>query len=191
MTEIIRASHRIAAKNAASVLRKGGIIIYPTETQYGMGADVANRKAVKKIFVIKQRPEEKKIIWAFSDVAMIKKYFKLDRQQEKLCRALMPGPFTLVISGQAFRIPDNDTARKIIRKFGMPVTTTSANISGRKAPAKIKEIIKLFDGKVDVIIDGGDLPARKPSTVFDWETKIILRKGPVSRKGIEKALHQT
>ncbi len=187
-TIILKSNDKRTTETALSILKKGGIIIYPTETQYGMGADVINVKAIKKIFSAKARPPEKKVIWAFSDVKMIKKHFSLNRQQEKIVNKLMPGPFTLVINGQGFRIPANKAAIKIIRKFGRPITTTSANISGKETPNKIKDIIELFEGKVDMIIHAGDLKKSKPSTVFNWNTKEILRKGPISKKEIYSLL---
>jgi L-threonylcarbamoyladenylate synthase len=189
-TKTLVLDEEAAIEKAVSVLKKGRLIIYPTETQYGIGADAGDRKAVKKIFSIKQRPVEKNIIWAFSDVAMVKKYFSLDKDQEKLVRQLMPGPFTLVMNGQAFRIPANRTARKIIKKLGRPITTTSANISGKETPVKIRDVIKIFNRKVDMIIDGGDLKKSLPSTIFRWEDKKILRKGPVMKKEIMKILKE-
>lgn len=187
-TLIFKEKAKKVIPTAVSILKKGGIIIYPTETQYGIGADATSRKAVKKVFLVKQRPSEKKVIWAFSDIKMIKKYVHLEKKQERLIKRLMPGPFTLVIKWQGFRIPDNKTAIKIIRKFGRPITTTSANISGEKTPTKIKDVIKLFDGKVDMIIDAGDLKRNKPSTVFGWDKMKIFRRGPVTKKQIMNAL---
>ncbi len=187
-TLILQERDKRAVKKAVDILRRKGVIIYPTETQYGIGTDATNRTAVKKVFAVKKRPVDKKMILAFSDLAMTKKYFTLGKEEEKLVKRLMPGPFTLVINSEAFRIPDNAVARKIIRKFGKPITTTSANISGEAPPTKISEIIGVFNGKVDLIIDGGDLKAFRHSTIFRWEDRKILRCGPVSRKEIMKTL---
>ncbi len=187
-TLILKEEDKQTIAAAVRILKKGGLIIYPTETQYGIGADATSKKGVKKVFFVKQRPSEKKVIWAFSDIKMVKNYFPLSKEQERLVRKLMPGPFTLVTNDRRFRIPDHRIARKIIKKFGRPITTTSANISGRETPNKIKDVIKLFNRKVDMIIDSGDLKKSRPSTVFGWEEKKILRKGPVSRKEILQAL---
>ncbi len=187
-TRIMEECDKKTVDTAVSILEKGGLVIYPTETQYGIGADVTNKKALKKVFEVKQRHDEKKFIWAFSDIQMIKKYFSLNGKQEKLVRKLMPGPFSLVMDGEGFRIPDNEVAMKIIKQFGKPITTTSANISGKKNSSRINDVIKLFDGKADIIIDAGDLKKSKASTVFRWDDKKILRRGPVSRKEIIEAL---
>ncbi|MBI4170524.1 MAG: threonylcarbamoyl-AMP synthase [Candidatus Aenigmarchaeota archaeon] len=185
-TVIIKANDSM--NKAVEILKRGGLIIYPTETQYGIGADVSNDEAIRKVLEVKKRQEDKKIIWAFSDMRMIKKYFSLNKEQEKLVSKLMPGPFTLVVNGQGFRIPDNKTAAKIIKQFGKPITTTSANISGKDPPNKIADVVKLFDGKVDIIIDTGNIRKNRPSTVFRWEDKRIVRKGPMNRKEIMEAL---
>lgn len=187
-TLVMKEADSRAAAEAVKILRRKGVIVYPTETQYGIGADATSREAVRKVFEAKRRQADKKVIWAFSDLAMIKKYFTLDKGQKKLVKKLMPGPFTLVAEGQGFRIPDNAIARKIIRKFGRPVTTTSANISGKESPGKIKDVMELFDGKVDLIVDAGNIPRRKPSTVFRWEDRKILRRGPVGRKEIMRSM---
>jgi L-threonylcarbamoyladenylate synthase len=183
MKTIIEKEKRIDIKKDVSILKKGGIIIYPTETQYGIGADVFNKTAVRKIYLAKKRPIEKKITWAFSDIAMIKKFIKINPQQEKIIRKFMPGPLTLIIGGQGIRIPGSAAAIKIIKAFGGPITTTSANISGEKPPKKFKHLKETFDGKVDVIIDAGDI-CGLPSTVFQWDDKKIIRRGPVRKKDI-------
>jgi len=185
-TEIIKESDPRAIRRAVSVLKRGGIVVYPTDTQYGIGADVMNKKAVRKVFDAKHRPIAKDVIWACSSISMAKNYFPLSIEQERLANALMPGPLTLVLGNETFRfrIPSNEFSMKMIRKFGKPVTTTSANISGKKPSSKIKDIISIFGDKVDLIIDAGDLKPSRPSTVLKWEGMKILRRGPVAKKSI-------
>lgn len=196
MTAIVKSKD---AAKAAAALRNGGLIIYPTETQYAIGADATSRQALEKVFAVKRRPEEKKLIIAFSSLAMAGKYLKLGKEATVLARHFMPGPLTLVVKSTkglamkgdaAFRIPDNAAALAVIRRFGKPVTTTSANISGDRPIYRIKDIINTFSGKVDVVMDAGDLPRRGPSTVFDMQSRKILRKGPVSLKDIRKVLER-
>lgn len=186
-----------AAKKAAETLSKGGIIIYPTETSYGIGVDATNDKAVKKIIELKKRNKSKGILIAFSDLRMARKYLVITKDAEKLAKAFMPGPLSLIVRSKSdmkknvgFRIPNNETVLKIIRKFGKPITTTSANLSGKGNIYKIKDAAALFGGKADLIIDGGNLKKTKPSTVYDVAERKILRKGPVSEKKISKALKQ-
>lgn len=194
-TEIIKAMHRKAVTKAAEVLGKGGIIIYPTETLYGIGADATDDKAVKEVIAIKKRSKTKHMLIAFSDLKMAKKYLVITKKAELLAEAFMPGPLGLIVETKSkpvrrvgFRIPDNKFVLSLIRKLGKPITSTSANISGKEDLYKIKDIIKTFNGKVGMIIDAGNLPKRKASTVFDTATMKIVRKGPVSEKQIRAAL---
>lgn len=198
-TEILKITDKKTISRAVDVLAKGGIIIYPTETVYGVGADATNDKAVKKVITVKKRSASKHIIIAVSDLKMAKNYAIITKKAEILTKTFMPGPLTIVVEAKTklkdvkrqaarrrirFRIPDNKFVLSVIRKFGKPITTTSANISGGENIYKIKDIIKTFDGKVDMIIDGGNIPKRKPSTVFDTIKMKVVREGPVSEKQI-------
>lgn len=185
---IIKVSDKKAVNLCIDALSRAGIIIYPTETVYGIGADATNCVAVKKVFDVKRRYHEKNIILAFSDIAMIKKYMKMEPETEQLAKKFMPGPFTIIDNGVGFRIPDHKFVLSLIKKFGKPITTTSANISDQEPLCKISDIIKTFSGNVDVIVDAGDLPKRQPSTIFDIQKKEVVRQGPVSKEEIMKAL---
>ncbi len=226
-TLIINASDRNALSESVKVLRKGGIIIYPTETCYGMGVDATNTKAVRKIYRIKgrerlmancltplasmgfRRSATKPISIIVSDMKMIKKYAFLNEDAEILMKKFMPGPLTLVarkknIDGRlrrrallpdalskktvGFRIPANKFALRLVKRYGKPITATSANISGKPPIYRIDGTKKAFYGKVDMIIDAGNLPERKPSTVFDAENRKMIRKGSVTKKQITNAL---
>jgi len=176
---------------AVSTLKNNGIIIYPTETLYGIGADATNEGLIKKIFDIKQRPFDKKFISAVSDIGMAKKYFKVNKEIKMLAKKFMPGPLTLISEDKngnerSFRMPKDRLMLKIIKEFGRPITSTSANISDM-GPNNIDEIIGQFSGKVDLIIDAGNRNGR-PSTVFNIRTKKIVREGPITRNQIMNAL---
>lgn len=188
-TRIIKANKKNKnkiKKIAVNTLRNNGIIIYPTETLYGIGVDATNKKLVKMVFRIKRR-KDKKFISAVSDIKMARKYFMVNKDMEKLAKKFMPGPLTIIDEdGFSFRIPKDKLALKIIKKFRKPITSTSANISGKKIKG-IKSIIKNFDGKVDLIIDDGNRK-NMASTVFDIRTRKILRRGPIRKKEIMKVL---
>jgi L-threonylcarbamoyladenylate synthase len=176
---------------AVSVLKKKGIVIYPTETLYGIGCDATNKKHIKKIFKIKQCKPSKKFISAVSDISMAKRYFKVGNDAEKLIKKFMPGPLTIIDeNGNSFRMPKDMIALKIIKKFGKPITSTSANISEHEPIYKIHDIVKTFTGKVDLIIDAGDIPKRAASTVFDTKTQEIIRQGPITKEEIMKVLDE-
>ncbi|MEM7819328.1 MAG: L-threonylcarbamoyladenylate synthase [Candidatus Aenigmatarchaeota archaeon] len=188
-TKIIKINNNNAIKYAVNILKNGGLFIYPTETCYGIGADATNDDAVKKVFEIKQRPPNKYITVAFSDVDMIKKYIKISKNSEKLIKKFMPGPLTLVDNGVGFRIPKHKIILEIIKKFGKPITTTSANISGQRPLYKISDIIKTFSERVELILDAGDLKEIPPSTVFDVKKRKIIRNGPIKKREIIKVLN--
>ena len=197
MSKIISESSRDAVKEAVRVLRSGGVIIYPTETAYGMGADSTNAAARKKIYRIKKRFGGKKLSVIVASTAMAMRYIRLDNKAKRLMNAFMPGPLTIICDTKragnigrdvAFRIPRQKFALRVVRSFGKPVTATSANISGSAALYEISKIKKLFQNKADLIVDGGNLPHRRVSTVYDARNRKIIRKGPVSRKEIERVL---
>jgi L-threonylcarbamoyladenylate synthase len=193
MTEVVKISNKGAIAKAVAILSSGGIVVYPTETCYGIGADATSDDAVKKVIRIKKRDKGKKISIAFSDLKMAKRYVVMTKRAEKLAKAFMPGPLTLIVESKGkkkvgFRVPDNNLVRRIIKKLGKPITTTSANISGKGELYKIRDVVKAFSGKADLILDAGNLPRKKPSTVFDTTNMKILRMGPISEKDIKSIL---
>ena len=194
-TEIVKINNKQAVNKAFDILRNGGMIIYPTETLYGIGVDATNDRSVLKVIKIKKRTKGKKFLIAFSDVKMARKYLVITKKAEMLAKKFMPGPISLIVYTKGkperkvgFRIPDNKFVLSLMRKLGKPITSTSANISGKENLYKIKDIIKMFDGKADLIIDGGNIPKRKPSTVYDVVEGKVVRKGPISEKQIQEAL---
>lgn len=207
--KIVKTQNQNRAVQAASaVLKKGGLLIYPTETCYGLGADATNAKAVAKILAFKGSRGGKPISLAVSDKKMAAKYVIINETAENLYRHFLPGPLTVVSKScgrtvktleagrktLGVRIPDHLLARKIIQKFGRPITSTSANSSGRKPPYSLADFLRYTPqkslGLVDLFLDQGVLPFHLPSTVVDTtlnepktlrqgEIKIAARPGQV------------
>lgn len=161
-------------KNASEIIEQGGVVAYPTDTAYGLGADPENKKAVLEIFKIKGRKKEKSLPLIASDIKIVKKYAKLDKASLQLAKKYWPGPLTLVLEPTALankkfskyvfsyasnshccknlkhkrkiaiRIPDNSVARKLSKSLGRPITSTSANISGQPMCYSKKQVDKQF-----------------------------------------------
>lgn len=188
-------------KKAVDFLRKGRIIIYPTETSYGIGAEARNRRAIEKIHIAKKQPKNKPVSIIVSSLAVAKKFGKISKEGEKLVNAFMPGPLTLIVekrksipeelsrSGIAFRISSNKIANDLCKRLGTAITATSANLHGEKEIYDSKKIIKKFYDKVDLIIDAGKLPKRKVSTLYDVEGGKVIRRGKISEEEIKRVLH--
>ncbi|WP_456474803.1 L-threonylcarbamoyladenylate synthase [Candidatus Pyrohabitans sp.] len=199
---VVSAEEEDIAERAAQVLRRGGVVVYPTDTLYGLGCDATNPEAVRRVFEIKRRPLSKPLPVAVADIEMMRRYCELNEKAERLARALLPGALTLLLrkkklpdivtSGSAkvaVRIPANELALKIIALLGRPITATSANISGKAPPISAQEAVAQLTG-VDLVIDAGRLAERVPSTIYDPETGKILREGKISREEIEAALRE-
>lgn len=177
-----------------NIIKKGGIIIFPTDTVYGIGCSAFCEDSIKKIFKIKNRNYNKPINVLCSSIEDVKKLaLKLNTKQEKIINKYMPGACTLIVKKKTeiskiltanldtvgVRIPNNNIALELITKSGVPMATTSANISGQNDSIQIKEILTEFKDKVDVIIDGGKAKIGIPSTIVEIaNNKInILRQG--------------
>ncbi len=184
---------------AAEFVKKGKIIVYPTETCYGLGCDATNEEACEKIFEIKRRKKEKQLPIIVADLKMAKRYAYFSKDALKLAKAFWPGPLTLVLPKKksiptivarekvALRVSSCKIACLISKKSNLPIVATSANISGGKNPYTIKEVLKQGI-KADLIIDAGKLKKVKPSTIFDVERRKVIREGPIKLKEIEKVL---
>lgn len=191
-------------KKAVEVMKGGGLIIYPTETCYGMGADATNIKDIKKIYKIKGRDPSKPIPVLVSDLHMIKKYGMITKRVEFLVKKFMPGPLSIVIrkrrsisdinqKGVSFRISSHPVACALVKLLKRPLTTTSANVSGQPPIYEIKKIIETFSDKVNMILDCGDLPKNEPSTCVDMtneDNMIVIREGSITSKLISKVLKE-
>jgi L-threonylcarbamoyladenylate synthase len=193
---LILKPNKQSIKKAVEFLKEGKVIVYPTETSYALGCDATNDKACKRIFRIKKRSKEKKLPIIVANLKMAKEYAYFNKDALKLAKAFWPGPLTLLLKkkrklsrfvGKGIRVSSNPIARELSKKLGKPIVATSANISGRENCYSIKEVLKQGI-KADLYLDAGKLKKVKPSTIFDVEKRVIVRKGPVSLKEIMKIL---
>jgi len=181
------------ATQAIDSINKGGVVVCPTDTVYGLLCDATDQKAVEKIFEIKKREKSKKFPIFVKNIEAAKEIAFLSEKQERILRENWPGKVTFVLDGKdkeisflfaadqtiALRIPRHKLVNKILEKVGKPLVETSANISGEPAPTKIREVINCFEDKEnqpDLIINAGNLPENKPSTIIDLtknKTKIL------------------
>ena len=177
-------------------LKQGKVAICPTDTVYGLICDATNKKAVEKLFKIKKRQKTKPIPIFVKNVKMAKELAFIDKEQEKFLKKVWPGKVTVILKAKGvlssddkigLRIPDYKLITDLFKKFNKPLTGSSANISGKPASIKIKEVLKQFEKEkiqADLVIDVGNLKKAKPSTVIDLTDKKpkILRKGEVTIK---------
>ncbi|MEW5955281.1 MAG: L-threonylcarbamoyladenylate synthase [Candidatus Micrarchaeota archaeon] len=185
-------------EQAAQVIKKGGVVITPTETSYTLAADATNEAAVKKIIELKAGKLEKRgISIIVSDLRMARQYTKLNDEAEFLTQSFMPGPLTLIVdkqnlpdslseSGVAFSISSNIVARLLAQESELPITGTGAHPAGELPVYKIEEVKQRYNQKVDLILDAGNLVPVMPSTVIDMreKTAAVVREGPLSSKEI-------
>jgi L-threonylcarbamoyladenylate synthase len=189
-------------KAAVMILKNGGVVIYPTETLYGIGVDPTNQNAVDKLTAYKNRPFGKPYSIAVTDKEMAKKYVELNASADNFYNKFLPGPLTVISTGKhilakgveseegtlGIRIPDYKLVIDIIKMLGKPITATSANASYKKRPYKISDILENISDKqkglIDLIIDAGELPKNDPSTVIDTtlDDTVILRQGEIKLK---------
>jgi L-threonylcarbamoyladenylate synthase len=170
-------NEKMIIRKAVSILKRGGLIVYPTDTVYGIGADATKKKCIEKIYYAKRRPKNKLISALVADKTMLKKY----SYPSKLSMKKLPGKYTFILKMKkelpiakgcaGFRIPRHWCV-KISKEFGKPITTTSANISGAVTPDNIREIKKMFGMSVALYIDGGKLKG-KPSKIYNKDGKRI------------------
>jgi L-threonylcarbamoyladenylate synthase len=197
----------LALLEAAAAIEAGAVIIYPTDTLYGLGADALSDSAVKRIYEVKGRDEGKPIHAIVADMQMAERYAYVDGAARMLAERFLPGPLTLILKKKdgietgiakgidtfGIRIPDNVFCKDLVEKFGGPVTTTSANRAGMHPMRAIEGIIEQLGenaSQVACAIDAGELPLRKPSTVVDCsgERPIIVREGAIPAQDIWDAL---
>ncbi len=190
-------------KIVCNLIRNGELVIFPTETVYGIGANALDEKAVGKIFIAKGRPSDNPLIVHLADKNQIKEVAQnITEVEQKLIDAFMPGPFTLILERKsiipdivtagldtvAIRIPDNVIARGILTYSGVPIAAPSANLSGKPSGTSVEDIRKELEGKVSAIVDGGETDIGLESTVVKviHEVPLILRPGKITPEQIEK-----
>jgi L-threonylcarbamoyladenylate synthase len=189
-----------ALAQAVKVLQQGGVLIIPTETAYGLAADVTNPKAVKKIYHIKGRSFKKFLPLIVSSNSQLRQWFKVNELENQLIKKYQGVTFILTPrptatnqaqlyllkkqSTCAVRVSLNKIAKKLAKKLGHPITATSANLSGQKNCYSIDEVIKQLDKRryqPDLILDAGPLPKKRPSTIVQVEGNEVkvLRQGEI------------
>lgn len=190
---------------AAEVLKNGGIVAFPTETVYGLGANALDEGSVKKIFEAKGRPSDNPLIVhisRFDDIFSLVK--EVPKRAEEIIEKFCPGPLTIILDKSdsvplvtsgglntvAIRIPNNKIALELIKMAGVPIAAPSANISGSPSPTCAEHVIHDLNGRVDIIIDGGCSSIGLESTVLDLSRDIpmILRPGGVTLEQLKDAL---
>jgi L-threonylcarbamoyladenylate synthase len=202
-TQIIPATSPNALPQALDILRSGGLVAFPTDTVYGVGALAFDGKAIESIYTAKDRPIEKAIPILIADTEdMDKVGMDIPQNAYRLAARFWPGPLTCIIPKQptlpeavsatstvGVRVPDHEVARALLRAAG-PMAVTSANISGGPNPSTAEEVYAQLNGRVPLIIDGGKTPGGVPSTVVDCSTNElkILREGPISAQELLSSL---
>lgn len=190
-------------QEGAKIIKEGGIVAIPTETVYGLGADATNEKAVASVFVAKGRPQDNPLICHISSIEELDAIAYDDTGIAKtLFKAFSPGPLTLVLKKKdvvpdsvtaglntvAVRIPNHKIALEFIKKCGVPIAAPSANTSGRPSPTRAEDVYEDLNGKLPLIIDGGECGVGIESTVLDvsGEIPVILRPGMITAEDLLK-----
>ena len=188
---------------AAATMRNSGVVIYPTETVYGLGCLPSDPDAAMRVCEIKGRAE-KPLPLVCSDIEMARKVVQFNGAAEKLAEAFWPGPLMFILPSKVvypmwvthgkktigLRVPGTEVPRKLAQLAGGVIVSTSANISGEPPATTVKEALSQTGFKVDLVVDGGPSPGGKPSTIIDLSGKEmwILRSGPISGSQIMEAL---
>lgn len=188
-------------RSIVDCLKQGGVIVYPTDTIYGIGCDIFNKKGVKKIYQIKQRDSRKPFSFICADLSDVASYAQVSNFAFKIMKRHLPGPYTFVLEANrvvpdllttkqktvGIRIPANPIALAIVRELGHPLVTTSANLTGKETFTLAEEIHDHFGRMVDLVVDGGVL-IDQPSTVISLvgDRVEVLRQGSGDTSWIEE-----
>ena len=187
----------------AKIIKNGGIVVFPTETVYGIGANGLDENAVKKLYNVKQRPLNKPISLLVSNMDMVNLVAKdITELEYRLMEELFPGPFTIILKKKeivpdivtanqdtvGIRMPAGEIARKLVEYANVPIATPSANISGKPSGTNFESVMRDFEGKVDFFIDGGKSELGISSTIVKVIDGVphILREGRITKEQIEK-----
>jgi tRNA threonylcarbamoyl adenosine modification protein (Sua5/YciO/YrdC/YwlC family) len=180
------------------ILRNGGVIAYPTDTTYGIGCSIMNKKGLERIYQIKQRDRKKPFSFICSDLSEVSRYARLTNVAFKIMKRCLPGPYTFVLDASrevpdllttkqktvGIRIPDNQICLAIVRELGVPIVTTSANISGEVPEGDPYAINDAFGAMLDLVVDGGMLTTDVSSVISLIGDRVeLLRKGAGSLDG--------
>ncbi len=190
---------------ASEDLMDGKLVVYPTETVYGIAADIFNQKAVKELYMVKNRPFDMPLSVAVSSKDMVENIAIMTRPVEKLIDAFLPGPLTIITKKDpsvpdivtsmsqkvGIRIPDNKVAIDLIKEFGGPIVATSANLHSHPDSINIDTAIEDFGESVSTYLDNGPCTLGKPSTiVWIMDDKVeVIRQGEITKQQIEDVLN--
>lgn len=176
----------------AEALSNGGVIAYPTDTTYGIGCSIFNKKGIERIYQIKQREKKKPFSFICSSQSEVAKYAKVSNYAFKVMKRFLPGPYTFVLDATnivpdllltkqktvGIRMPDNLICAAIVSSLGDPIVTTSANLSGEEPIGDPREIFNSLNNQLDIIVDGGVLSPDVSSVIsLIHDTPTVLRKG--------------
>lgn len=210
-TTVIKVSKKDPEKNfiikGAKVIKSGGLVAFPTETVYGLGANGLDEEAVKKIFLAKGRPQDNPLILHVADKEQVYPLVKsIPKEAQRLMDSFWPGPLTLLFKKSslvpdcitagldtvAIRMPDHPIALALIKASNVPIAAPSANTSGKPSPTLAEHVMEDLNGKIHMIIDGGKTGIGVESTVLDLsgDTPLILRPGGVSMEELREHLPQ-
>lgn len=195
-------------ERAAEIIRQGGLVAFPTETVYGLGADALNPEAVGKVYAAKGRPSDNPMIVHISSKDDLNRLtFEITEDMKKLADVFWPGPLTMVVPARpvvpkvttggldtvAVRMPSDLTAASLITASGVPIAAPSANLSGKPSPTTARHVIDDLDGRIDAIIEGGDCQVGIESTVVDMTGSVpaVLRPGIITQEQLSSALGKT
>jgi L-threonylcarbamoyladenylate synthase len=204
-TRIVPASQPDAIQQALDILQRGGLVAFPTDTVYGLGALAFNPQAIEELFVVKERQYNKAIAVLLSDPNELSEVAaQMNENARRLALRFWPGPLTLVVPRHpalpenlsphatiGVRMPDHPVALRLMDLSG-PLAVTSANLSGADNTETAQQVIDQLAGRIPLILDGGRTPGGSPSTVVDCTgiEPLILRSGPVSGEDIQAALNE-
>lgn len=198
-----------AIKEAVAVLNAGGVIIYPTDTIYGIGANALDEKAIRRVFEIKERPLKKPLPMVVRNINWARELAYLKKKDEEALKKVWPGKVTVIFNKKGIvpdiltsghktvgmRVPDYPLIDQLLKIFGYPITSTSANISGEEGSGDINKIIESFSGHLsrqpDLVLDVGILPKSNPSAILDLtgDKPKISRVGPSKPEEFLKLLN--
>ena len=202
-TELLSAEHPSAIPHTLDVLTHGGLVVFPTDTVYGLAAMPFQPQFIERLYVVKGRSSQKAIgilLGKTADLDLV--ILTMNPIASRLAHAFWPGPLTLVVPRHpnlpfvlapdetiGVRMPDHPVALDLLRQSG-PLAVTSANLSGRENTVTAQEVLNQLRGRIHLILDGGRIPGGVPSTVVDCtgEQPVILRQGPITLDAIQAAL---
>ena len=179
-------------RKVVACLEAGGIIVYPTDTYYGLGCDIMNKKAIEKIYRLKQRDQKKPFSFICSDLKDISEYAKVSNYAYKTMRRLLPGPYTFVLEGSklvpkimltlrktaGIRVPDHPICLSLVKELGHPIISTTAPFPAGQVLSHPSLICEVLGSQIDIVIDGGPVPGGPSSVVsLIQDEPVVIREG--------------